>query len=111
MIRNRVSQMSPISYQSLNGANLGSRGPKEEVKKRKIGKITVYGIPEIMFWNFRNWFLIFQEWYNEKSEIFQPPRSASFEMLIVMYQNETIQFREYRDTKARVYRKMGEIKK
>ena len=40
----------------------------------------------------------------------QPPRSASFEMLIVMYQNETIQFREYRDTKARVYRKMGEIK-
>ena len=30
---------SPISYQSLNGANLGSRGPREEVKKRKIIQI------------------------------------------------------------------------
>ena len=27
--------MSPISYQSLNGANSGSRGPREEVKKKE----------------------------------------------------------------------------
>ena len=30
-----ISQMSPFSCQSLNGANSGSRGPREEVKKRK----------------------------------------------------------------------------
>ena len=30
-----ISQMSPISCQSLNGPNSGSRGPREEVKKGK----------------------------------------------------------------------------
>ena len=30
--------MSPISYQSLNRANLGSKGPMEEVKKGKSSK-------------------------------------------------------------------------
>ena len=30
---------SPKSYQSLNGATSGSRGPREEVKKRKIIQI------------------------------------------------------------------------
>ena len=30
--------MSPIYCQSLNGPNSGSRGPREEVKKRKSSK-------------------------------------------------------------------------
>ena len=30
-----ISQMSPISCQSLNGPYSGSRGPREEVKKGK----------------------------------------------------------------------------
>ena len=30
-----IFQMSPISSKSLNGANSGSRGPREEVKKGK----------------------------------------------------------------------------
>ena len=34
-----IFQMSPISSKSLNGASSGSRGPREEVKKRKIIKI------------------------------------------------------------------------
>ena len=37
--RNWISLMSPISDQSLNGANSGSRGPREETKKRKIIRI------------------------------------------------------------------------
>ena len=66
-----------------------------------IGKITVYGIPEIMLWKIRNQFLIYQEWYNDRSEMIsdtsamraipkphQPPHLAYFDMLIVLYQNE-----------------------
>ena len=65
------------------------------------GKITVYGIPEILLWKFRNQFLIYQEWYNDRSEMIsdtsamrsvpkphQPPHVVYFDMLIVLYQNE-----------------------
>ena len=34
-----MSQMSQISCQSLNRANSGSRGPREDPKKRKIIRI------------------------------------------------------------------------
>ena len=34
-----IKTLMPISYQSLNGANSGSRGPREEVKKGKSSKV------------------------------------------------------------------------
>ena len=102
-----------LQYQVEQIAALGKRaldlslcpniiGPRTIGHRGQIGgKITVYGIPEIVLWKFRNQFLIYQEWYNEKSEMIsdtsvmravpkphQPPHLAYFDMLIFLYQNE-----------------------
>ena len=57
------SQMSLISYQSLNGANSGSRGPREEVKKGKSSKFNSQNYEQVKS------SLALKEWLQESSNL------------------------------------------
>ena len=70
--------MSPISFQSLNAANLGSRGHREEVKKGKSSKFNppndeqVKSSPALKVWSHEgsNIHPIGQKWLNgAKNEV------------------------------------------
>ena len=67
----------------------------------RIGKITVYGIPEKLFWKTRNSLLIYHTWYKrdfrKNTEIsamravpkpHQPPHLLSFGISMFVYQKE-----------------------
>ena len=44
-----IFQMSPISCKSLNGANSGSRGPREETKKGKSSEFDARNYEQVKF--------------------------------------------------------------
>ena len=77
-----------------------------------VGKITVYGIPEILFWKIRNALLIYHTWYKrdfrKNTEIsamrsvpkpHQPPHLLSFGISMFVYrkENNTVQMKVYQN--------------